>query len=70
MFTKKQTCKGCRFSKLTSCEYGVNVEVMFEGANIPLEPCHKVTTQAQEKRFHELRMDEVFRADLEIYRAL
>lgn len=68
MFSKKRTCKGCLFSSLTSCQYGVKVEVRVDGANVPLEPCHKVTTNAQESRFHEMDMESVFKADLEVYR--
>lgn len=68
-FTQKRTCKGCLFSHVSSCEYGVHIEVIPHAANKPLEPCHKITTNAEERRFHELGLDFVFKADLEIYRS-
>lgn len=37
-FTQKRTCKGCLFSHVSSCEYGVHIEVIPHAANKPLEP--------------------------------
>ena len=68
-FSQKRTCKNCVFSELNGCHFGVKVEKGILSANTPLEPCHKVTTEREESAFHRAGMDNVFRADLALFRA-
>lgn len=69
MFSQKKTCKNCCFSEFTGCRFGVKVKKEILKANVPLEPCHKVTTDIGEANFYRTKMDTVFIADLEIYRS-
>lgn len=47
----------------------MQIEVIPHATNKPLEPCHKITTNAEERRFHEMGLEHGFKADIEIYRS-
>jgi hypothetical protein len=70
---RKRSCKDCLLiSPDGLCSYGVKLDSEKTKAgfhNIPLEPCFKAITE-KEHRIIIQTMDEVFKANLDIHRAI
>lgn len=65
-FSLKRVCKNCLFNG-SECLFLVKRKGYLNPK--PIEPCYKIITKKGLRAFYRNDMDDVFRADLEIYRA-